>query len=117
MSEQAAAVDTTVADGAAAEVTPSNYVSRKELAKSVAELYDMPATAAERIITTIFEEIAEAVSLGSAVTIPGFGKFKPIVRAARTARNPQTGDAIEVPEKQSMKFKPALALKKALADV
>jgi len=89
-------------------------VTRKALAKSVAELYEITASLAERIIDTVFDEVSESVQMGKVVYIPGFGKFKPVTRAARVARNPQTGESIDVAEKTAIKFKPSATIKKAL---
>lgn len=91
-------------------------VTRKALAKSVAELYQITASLAERIIETVFDEVSEAVQMDKVVFIPGFGKFKPVTRAARVGRNPQTGESLDIAEKSSIKFKPSLAIKKALND-
>jgi len=98
------------------ETEGQEVVTRKALAKSVAELYEITASLAERIIDTVFDEVAEAVQMNKIVYIPGFGKFKPVTRAARVARNPQTGEAIDVAEKVAIKFKPSSAIKKALND-
>jgi len=105
-----------MSDVATAEVVEDkDQVSRKTLAKNVAELYEISASLAERVIMTVFEEIAESVSMGKTVSVPGFGKFKPIVKAARTARNPKTGGTVEVPEKNAIRFSVSSSLKKALA--
>jgi DNA-binding protein HU-beta len=99
------------------ETTGKEMLSRKELAKGVAELYEIPTSLAERIIVTVFEEIAESVLMGTSVSLPGFGKFKAIVKPARTARNPSTGGTVDVPEKNAIKFSPSLTLKKAIAGI
>ena len=44
------------------------------------------------------------------VTLPGLGKLKTTTRAARTGRNPQTGAAVEIPERVVVKFAAAKAL-------
>jgi DNA-binding protein HU-beta len=50
------------------------------------------------------------------VTLVGFGTFKVVHRAARKARNPQTGEAIDVPAKTVPKFKPSKAMKEMCLD-
>ena len=52
---------------------------------------------------------------GGEITLPGLGKLKADVRAARTGRNPATGAAVEIPAKNVVKFVAAKALKDALA--
>jgi DNA-binding protein HU-beta len=48
------------------------------------------------------------------VTLPGLGKLKLAGRAARTGRNPQTGEAVEIAARNTVKFVPAKALKDAV---
>lgn len=44
------------------------------------------------------------------VTLPGLGKLKTVTRAARTGRNPQTGEPVRIPERVTVKFSAAKAL-------
>ena len=59
----------------------------------------------ERIVSTVFEEIATALARGDRVELRGFGAFSVKDRAARTGRNPRTGAAVRVPEKHVPYFK------------
>lgn len=54
------------------------------------------------------------VAEGDEISIPNLGKFKTKVSAARTSRNPRTGEAVQVPAKLSVKFNPSLAFKKSV---
>lgn len=49
------------------------------------------------------------------IPLPGLGKLKAVTKAARTGRNPATGEEIQIPAKHTAKFVPAKALKDALA--
>lgn len=53
----------------------------------------------ERIVSTVFDEIAAALSRGDRVELRGFGAFSVKQRPARIGRNPRTGDAVHVSEK------------------
>src|SRR3546814_7886645 len=53
----------------------------------------------ERIVTTIFDEISEALAKGDRVELRGFGAFSVKRREARVGRNPRTGAAVSVSEK------------------
>ena len=53
----------------------------------------------ERIVSTIFEEITEAISSGNRVELRGFGAFSSKRRQERMGRNPRTGEAVKVEEK------------------
>ncbi len=59
----------------------------------------------ERIVTTIFEEIASALSRGDRVELRGFGAFSVKQRDARIGRNPRTGEAVQVDAKRVPYFK------------
>ena len=53
----------------------------------------------EKIVSTIFEEIVEAMARGDRVELRGFGAFSVKHRDSRTGRNPRTGESVEVEEK------------------
>lgn len=59
----------------------------------------------EVVVETLFESIKEALAKGGKVEIRGFGNFKLRSRNARKARNPKTGEAVEVPPKKVPYFK------------
>ena len=59
----------------------------------------------ERIVSTIFDEISDALSRGDRVELRGFGAFSVKARAARAGRNPRTGESVEVAQKHVPFFK------------
>jgi integration host factor subunit beta len=59
----------------------------------------------ERIVTTIFDEISNALSRGDRVELRGFGAFSVKRREARQGRNPRTGASVKVAEKHIPFFK------------
>jgi integration host factor subunit beta len=68
----------------------------------------------ERIVATIFEEIATALARGDRVELRGFGAFSVKHRDARTGRNPRTGDTVEVSRKVIPFFKTGKQLRERL---
>lgn len=68
----------------------------------------------ERIVSTIFQEVADALARGDRVEIRGFGAFSVKSRPARTGRNPRTGEAVEVAEKFVPFFKTGKELRERL---
>ena len=68
----------------------------------------------ERIVATIFEEIATALARGDRVELRGFGAFSVKHRDARTGRNPRTGDTVEVSRKAIPFFKTGKQLREGL---
>ncbi len=68
----------------------------------------------ERIVGTIFEEIAQALSRGDRVELRGFGAFSVKTRPARIGRNPRTGEPVEVDAKSVPFFKTGKELRERL---
>ena len=68
----------------------------------------------ERIVTTIFDEISEALARGDRVELRGFGAFSIKHRDARVGRNPRTGAAVNVSEKYIPFFKTGKQLRERL---
>ncbi|WP_026279635.1 HU family DNA-binding protein [Thioalkalivibrio sp. ALgr3] len=91
-------------------------MNMKELADIVADTEKNESSKAqvERNLRSAFEAITDAMRAGEEVTIPGFGKFSVTERAARTARNPATGENVSVPAKKAPAFKAAKGLKESV---
>ncbi len=68
----------------------------------------------ERIVKTIFETISEALARGDRIELRGFGSFTVKERAPRVARNPRTGEAVQVPAKLRPHFKSGRELRRRL---
>ncbi len=86
-------------------------MNKGELTKEVAEATDMSQAQAAKVIDAVFDAIAEAVKKREQVAIAGFGTFHAKTRNARDGINPATKEPIKIPEKTSLAFKPASALK------
>lgn len=69
---------------------------------------------AEDVVETLIGEIVGTLKNGGEVSIAGLGIFSTKVRAARTARNPRTGEAVSVPAMKVPKFRASKALKDAV---
>ena len=88
---------------------------RSELVQKIAE--DNPVlnvADAERIVSTIFDEIISTISSGDRVELRGFGAFSVKKRKARIGRNPKTGDAVSVESKHIPFFKTGKLLRDRL---
>jgi integration host factor subunit beta len=68
----------------------------------------------ERIVTTVFEEVTDALVRGDRVELRGFGAFSVRQRGARIGRNPRTGDEVRVPDKAVPYFKTGKGLRERL---
>jgi len=69
---------------------------------------------AERVVDLLMDTIVSTLKGGQEVSIAGLGIFSVKLRAARTARNPKTGEPIQVPAMNVPKFRAAKALKEAV---
>ena len=87
-------------EGGKPPMTRSELISR--IAQRNPHLYQRDV---ERIVSTIFEEIAGALAQGDRVELRGFGAFSVKHRDARVGRNPRTGEAVDVAEKSVPFFK------------
>lgn len=89
-------------------------INKKELAVYVAANNGLSKKSSEKIIDDIFEYIAASLAEGNEVNIKDFGKFQSRSKAARTGRNPSTGQPVEIAAKNAPGFKPSNALKAQL---
>jgi DNA-binding protein HU-beta len=89
-------------------------VNKAELVADVAERMSESKMKAEEAVNAVFDAIAQALKKGDDVRLPAFGVFDVKETAARTARNPQTGQEVAVPAGRKARFKPGKALKDAL---
>lgn len=90
-------------------------MNKTELVGAVASKTDLTKKDAERVVAAVFDSIEEALSDGDRVQLVGFGTFEVRERAARTGRNPKTGDEIEIPASKVPSFKAGKALKASVA--
>ena len=89
-------------------------MNKHELVSHVAAGMSVTRADAERLIGVVFSAIADALARGEPVTIAGFGKFTTRSRAARTGRNPRTGEPVAIAASRTPSFKPAKALRDAV---
>ena len=80
-------------------------MSKDTLIAKAVETAGMTKKDVEAAWKALQQAVAEELKSGEEITIAGVGKLRPTVRAARTGRNPQTGQAIAVPEKKTVSLK------------
>jgi DNA-binding protein HU-beta len=86
-------------------------VNKTELVQEVAECADIPKTVADKAVKAVLEAVSKQLALGNSVVLTGFGTFSTKERAARTGRNPKTGDPIEIAAAKIPNFKAGKTLK------
>jgi DNA-binding protein HU-beta len=89
-------------------------MNKTELIDAAAASTGMTKTDVQHALDAIIETITDEVGRGNKVTLTGFGNFELRERAARTGRNPQTGEQIEVAASKAPAFKAGKAFKDAV---
>jgi DNA-binding protein HU-beta len=79
-------------------------MNKSELIAAVAAQADSDQAVARRHVDAVFETIMNSVVAGERVVVTGFGTFDRVTRAARTFRNPRTGQPIQVASSQAPRF-------------
>ncbi|MBS38799.1 MAG: DNA-binding protein HU [Thiotrichales bacterium] len=90
-------------------------MNKADVIDAVAESADISKAAASRAVDAITDVIANALKQGDSVTMVGFGTFSIRERAARTGRNPRTGEPIQIKASKLPVFKPGKGLKDAVS--
>lgn len=88
-------------------------MNKSELIDAIAASADIPKAQAGRALDAVIETVTEALKKDEQVVLVGFGTFSVKERAARSGRNPQTGEPISIPAAKIPTFKPGKALKDA----
>jgi len=90
-------------------------MNKTTLIAAVAEKTGLTKKDAAAALDATFAAITEAMVNGDKVNVSGFGIFEVKARAARTGRNPQTKETIQIPASKVPAFKAAKALKDEVA--
>jgi nucleoid DNA-binding protein len=84
----------------------STNVTKKEIVKTISEDIGLTQLKTKEIVQKTFDAIVEALVEERRIELRNFGVFEVKERAARKARNPRTGERVDVPEKMVVTFKP-----------
>ena len=84
-------------------------MTKADLVKQVADAIGPPVTkkACKEVIEAFLASVQDALVRGDGIELRGFGTFKVRHRKARAARNPRTGDAVDVPARRAPVFQPS----------
>ena len=93
-------------------------ITRKDLARSVAEHTGCKSFIAQKMVDALFTAMRESLIEGNRIEVRGFGVLDvKNTKPKPAARNPRTGEIVYVPARRKTHFKPGLALKRALHQV
>ena len=86
-------------------------MTKSELIDAIAEKAGLSKADASKALGAVTESITETLQAGDKVSLIGFGTFSVSERAARTGKNPRTGEALKIPASKAAKFKAGQQLK------
>lgn len=90
-------------------------MTKAEFVAKVAGKADLKKVDAEMAVNAFLETVTETLKAGDKIAFIGFGSFEIVERAAREARNPRTGEKLQIKAAKVPKFKAGKGLKEAVA--
>ena len=92
----------------------SPILTLRNIAERLSETHELPKRQANEMLTQVIELIARSLKKGEKIRLTGLGILQVRKRAARTGRNPQTGEPIKIKASKKIAFRPAKELKEAV---
>lgn len=89
-------------------------INRKDLAEAVARRCGLTKSEAREAVNTVIETIRETLKANGRVQLRGFGTFMVVRRGQRVARNPHTGERVDIPERWDVRFKVSKVLREEI---
>lgn len=91
-------------------------MNKEDLVRRVAESTGQSRQVTRRVLDTFLATVSDNLAEGENIEIRGFGSFKVVNRRERTARNPRTGEKVQIPSRLVPAFKPSRCLNEKVAD-
>jgi DNA-binding protein HU-beta len=98
----------------ASAATASPILTLRHIAERLSEAHELPKRQANEMLTQVVEMITKSLKKGDKIRLSGLGILQVRKRAARTGRNPQTGEPIKIKASKKIAFRPAKELKEAV---
>ena len=92
-------------------------MTKKEIVKTISEEIGLTQLKTKEIVQKTFDAIVETLVADGRIELRNFGVFEVKDRAARKARNPRTGERVEVPEKSVVTFKPGKEMEEKVREL
>jgi DNA-binding protein HU-beta len=89
-------------------------MNHADLVEKVAEATGMPKATASRAVEAVVETVIDALKAGEEVRVTGLGIFDAVAREARPGRNPQTGESMNIPASNALRFRAGKAARDQL---
>jgi len=92
-------------------------VTKKEIVRTISEEIGLTQLKTKEIVQKTFDAIVETLVTEGRIELRNFGVFEVKKRAARRARNPRTGEKVDVAEKFVVTFKPGKEMEKRVGNM
>ena len=92
-------------------------MTKKEIAKKIAEEHGLTYTMTQKIVQRTFDQIVAALAQQGRIELRKFGVFEVRTRAAHNARNPRTGEQVQVPARNAVTFKPGKEMEEIVRSI
>lgn len=92
-------------------------MTKKDIVKDLADRVGLSQVDAKRIVQGTFDAILDTLVANKRIELRNFGVFEVKERQARKARNPRTGEPVEVPAKNVVTFKPGRLMEERVASL
>lgn len=89
-------------------------MTKKDIVLKVTDMTGIKQVDVKKIVQMTFDVVVEALNRNEKIELRNFGVFKIKERRARSGRNPRTGDAVPVPPRRVVVFKPGLEMKQKI---
>jgi nucleoid DNA-binding protein len=89
-------------------------MKKPDFVKKIAQESGFPVQEIDRILKVMVRCLQDVMKAGDVVSLSGLGSFRSKARKARPARNPKTGEIIQVPAGKKVSFKPTATLRKTI---
>lgn len=96
------------------KVSKGTKIHTADVAEQIANQHDLTKAKSKGIVLDIFTIIATILQQGGCFSLPGFGSFKRVKVKARTVKSPKTGQVINVPTHNKVKFISSKGLKESV---
>jgi integration host factor subunit alpha len=90
-------------------------LTKARIVDGVRDTTGLPRVEADDLVEALVEVLKEAIEQGESIKVSGFGSFLVRTKSARIGRNPQTGEAITLPRRRVLTFKPSRLLRDAMS--
>ena len=89
-------------------------MTKADLIEEVSQAGKLTRRDAEVVVETVFQSMSAALARGEKIELRGFGSFRVQARSARRARNPKTGEEVDVPARKVPRFRPGREMRDLL---